>query len=118
MLGNCVDENGFKESYANRVPSNRLSQNSTLSFNSQVNRGHSIPAQYGPGKDEMTRWEEDKLRYKKFSEDDLIHNPMLSFFSSVSGFPLFEYLWMHLKFEDDAEPEVDDKYWKMNFKIK
>jgi hypothetical protein len=66
----------------------------------------------------MTRWEEDKLRYKRFAEDDQIFNSMLSFFSSVSGFPLFEYLWMHLKFVDDAEPQVDDRYWKMNFKIK
>ena len=95
-----------------------MSQKSTLSLTSVVNRGQSIPAQYGPGKDEMTRWEEDKLRYKKFADDDKLYNPMLSFFSNVSGFPLFEYLWMYLRFEEDAQPEVDEKYWKMNFKVR
>ena len=119
MLGNCVDETEFKSHFASKVPSHRLSQKSTLSMNSnsQVNRGNSISIQYGPGKDEMTRWEEDKLKYKKFADDDQIYNPMLSFFSNVSGFPLFEYLWMYLRYEEDVSPEVDSKYWKMNFVV-
>lgn len=85
---------------------------------SQVQRSHSIPISFGPGKDEMTRWEEDRLKYKRFTNDDFIYNNMLGFFSNVSGFPLFEYLWLYLRYNENTSPEVDEKYWKMNFKVK
>ena len=73
--------------------------------------------QYGPKKEEVGRWETDKLECKYFTKDDYIYNKMLGFFTDSKVFDVFQNLWAYVAATEGASPEVDESYFRMNFKI-